>query len=368
MMCYSACPETARAWKNGWTMALEEINASGGVLGRPLEVISRDTRGDPSDALQVANDLVSRDQVVMLYGSLYDHVNLAMSNFARNHQILYFSPAGGTLKLTGEEWHDLYFQYQPPISGWIGPIVDKKEVSTANRWAVVSANYEFGRSLVDEFQTRMEQVNPDFEFVEKQWFPIFKLDAGSVAQVLSQTEVDGLFVLAFESDYVKFVREGRKRNLFENKVIVAPVGGHPGYIRQLGEEAPVGWWSTGYPVEQFNKPGLVSFREKYQSRYDGLPDMFAQFGYVTLHFITDAMEKTGSTDSHLVAEMLRTTTFDTLDGPLSFREFDGASSYGMWIGKTGFYDELPTIVDWEFVDPVPYLRSREELMKLRAAN
>ena len=80
---YSGLPAFTLPYRNGWQLALAEINDKGGVLGRPLEVISRDDGGNPGNALTAANELVARENVVLLMGTFFSHVGLAVSDFAK---------------------------------------------------------------------------------------------------------------------------------------------------------------------------------------------------------------------------------------------------------------------------------------------
>lgn len=366
LLCYTGCPETAKFWRNGWTIALEEINANGGVLGKKLEVISRDTRGNPADAIQVLSELKDRENIKLIMGTLYDHVNLATIDFAKRNHILHLRGFGGTNKATGEHGHDRYFQLEPPIRVWTGPLADEAARKKIKKWAFVSADYEFGRSLVEQFQKDLKARLPDAEFIETQWFPIGKLNAGLVSQTIARSKPDGIFAVVFEGDYAKFVREGKKRGLFENRMIINPVGAHPGYIRQLGQEAPVGWWSaTGYPAQEIDAPKHKAFIEKYKQRFGELPSLGVVYGYTVLHLYAKAIEKAGNTNPNDVANAIRNLTFDGLQGKITFRAFDGASSQGTYIGQTGFVNDVPTIVNWHFVEPEPYLPTKEEIRTLR---
>ncbi len=83
---YSAIPAFTVPYRNGATLAIEEINASGGVLGRPLELVSRDDNGKPEDALRNANDLVFNEKVVALSGTFFSNVGLARLRFCQDQQ------------------------------------------------------------------------------------------------------------------------------------------------------------------------------------------------------------------------------------------------------------------------------------------
>src|SRR5438128_7546479 len=85
---YKVFPAFLEPYKKGWELALEEINASGGVNGRKLEVVSRDDGGTPGDAVRVAEELLSREKVSILMGTFASNVGLAVSNLANQRKVL----------------------------------------------------------------------------------------------------------------------------------------------------------------------------------------------------------------------------------------------------------------------------------------
>ncbi|HLH51206.1 MAG TPA: ABC transporter substrate-binding protein, partial [Roseiarcus sp.] len=88
---YSALPAFTEPYRKGWQLALEEINAAGGVDGKKLEVISKDDGGKPAEAVTAANELVAKDGVVMLAGTFFSNIGLAISDFAKQKKILFLA-------------------------------------------------------------------------------------------------------------------------------------------------------------------------------------------------------------------------------------------------------------------------------------
>ena len=102
---YKSQPAFLEPYKKGWELALEEINASGGLLGRKVEVISRDDNGNPGDAVRVAEELVSREKVDVLFGTFLSHIGLAVTDFAKQRKVVFVAaeplhaPAASLLRL-----------------------------------------------------------------------------------------------------------------------------------------------------------------------------------------------------------------------------------------------------------------------------
>ncbi|MBW6495937.1 MAG: ABC transporter substrate-binding protein, partial [Burkholderiaceae bacterium] len=88
---YKAQAAFLEPYRKGWELALEEVNAAGGVLGRQLEVVSRDDNGNPGDAVRAAEELVAREKVAAIFGTFLSHVGLAVSDFARQRKVLFLA-------------------------------------------------------------------------------------------------------------------------------------------------------------------------------------------------------------------------------------------------------------------------------------
>jgi len=86
---YSKLASFTFPYRNGWQLALEEINNSGGVMGKKINVISRDDAGKPGNAVTIAGELVQKNKVVLLMGSFFSHVGLALTDFAKRNRVLY---------------------------------------------------------------------------------------------------------------------------------------------------------------------------------------------------------------------------------------------------------------------------------------
>src|SRR5437879_1311707 len=97
---YKAQPAFLEPYRRGWEMALEEVNAAGGVLGRKLEVVSRDDGGNPGDAVRVAEELFTREGVSMLAGTFLSHLGLAVTEFAKQKKVFFLAAEPLTDKIT----------------------------------------------------------------------------------------------------------------------------------------------------------------------------------------------------------------------------------------------------------------------------
>src|SRR5881396_1386893 len=261
---YKVFPAFLEPYKKGWQLALEEINRSGGVLGRQLEVVSRDDGGTPGDAVRVAEELLSREQASVLMGTFASNVGLAVSNLANQRKVLFVAAEPLTDKIVWENGNRYTFRLRPSTYMQTAMLIPEAAKLKKKRWAIVYPNYEYGVSAATTFKQLLKAAQPDVEFVAEQAPPLGKVDAGSVVQALADAKPDAIFNVLFAADLQKFVREGNTRGLFVNRTVFNLLGGEPEYLDPLKDETPEGWWVTGYPWSEIHTPEHKKFRDAYE--------------------------------------------------------------------------------------------------------
>ncbi|MCB1556958.1 MAG: ABC transporter substrate-binding protein [Alphaproteobacteria bacterium] len=336
--------------RNGVKLAVEEINNAGGLLDRrPLEVIYRDGgSGNPADVLKDAEELVNRHNVKFITGTGPDNNGLAVSSWAKRNKIFYLKGINGTNKHIWQEGHRYAFRFDVPNYMYGQALAAAAAETGAKRWAFVGPDYEFGRSVLEDFQKALKERIPEAEWVEIQWHPIQKIEAGLVAQAIEHKKPDAILVAHWGSDATQFIREGTKRGLFDNRTVVSVLLGQPEGLEVLGEEAPVGWITQGYPYNDIDTPAHKAFVEAYRAKYEDNPGWFAFTGYNMMKSLATAVEKAGTDDMESIVDAMEGLTFDSTAGPITYRAADHQSNLGLWIGKTAIVDGTPTIVDWTY--------------------
>ncbi len=365
---YSGLPAFTLPYRNGWQLALEEINAKGGVLGRPLEVVSRDDGGKPGDALTAANELVARENVVLLMGTFFSHVGLAVSDFARQKKVLFLAAEPLTDALIWEKGNRYTFRLRPSVSMQAGMLAQEAAKVPATRWSSIAPNYEYGQSAVAAFRRIMGQKRSDLEWNGEQWPPLNKIDAGPAVQALLQADPQALFNVTFGADLSQFVREGTTRSLFKGREVVSLLTGEPEYLDPLKAEAPVGWLVTGYPWYAIDTPAHTGFLKAYEAKFDDTPRLGSVVGYTALLSVAAILAKAGSTESEKMVDAAQGISVDMPFGTIIFRAADHQSTMGAFVGRTAVKDGKGIMVDWHYADGADYLPPPEEAKKLRPAD
>ena len=365
---YKAQPAFLDPYKKGWELALEEINASGGVLGRKFEVISRDDNGNPGDAVRVAEELVSREKVDAIFGTFLSHIGLAVTDFAKQRKVLFLAAEPLTDKITWQNGNRYTFRLRPSTYMQVAMLVPEAAKLKKKRWALVYPNYEYGQSAVATFKQLLKAAQPDVEFVAEQAPALGRVDAGSVAQALADAKPDAIFNVLFGADLSKFVREGNTRGLFKDRTVFSLLSGEPEYLDPLRDEAPEGWWVTGYPWYSVKTPEHDKFLTAYQRKWKEYPRLGSVVGYASLMSIAAAIRKAGSTDTEKMIVAFRGLQVDTPMGKVSYRAQDHQSTMGAWIGQTAVNQGRGVMKNFRYVDGASVQPSDAEVKKLRPAD
>lgn len=362
---YTRFPAFTFPYRNGWQLALDEVNAKGGVLGRRLEVISKDDGGKPGDAVTVAAELVARDRAVVLFGTLLSNVGLAVADFANQRKVPFLAAEPLTDAIAWEKGNPYTFRLRPGTYVQAAMLAEEAATLPAQRWASVAPNYEYGQSAVEAFRRLLGTRRSDVAWVGEQWPALGKIDAGATVQALSRTAPEAIFNVTFGADLAQFVREGKLRGTFENRVVVSILSGEPDWIDPLKDEAPEGWIVTGYPWYALETPEHVTFRTAYMDRFNDYPRLGSVVGYASIQSLAAALEKAGSTDAEAVVRALRGLEVDTPLGRIRYRVADQQSTMGTFVGRLTVRDGMPRMVDWRFGDGATYLPSEAEAAALR---
>jgi branched-chain amino acid transport system substrate-binding protein len=365
---YTRLPAFTLPYKKGWELAVEEINEAGGIDGRMIEVISRDDTGDPATAIRIAEELVSKEGADLIFGTFLSNIGLAVADFAKQKQVLFLASEPLSDAIVWSKGNRYTYRLRPSTHMQAAMLAEQAAKLDAKRWATVSPNYAYGRDAVKAFQSELKRLRPDVEFVEEQWPPVFKIDAGSTVRALEAAKPDAIYNVTFAGDLAKFVREGSLRGLFEGRDVVSLLTGEPEYLLPLGDETPDGWIVTGYPALDIDTDEHKAFASAYMARFNEEPKLGSIVGYNSILAIAAAIRKAGSTDTDaLIAAMEGLEIESSPFGPFKFRAADHQSTMGAFVGKTALVDGQPKMVDWAYADGADYLPTEEEAAKLRPA-
>lgn len=355
-------------YKKGWELAVEQVNASGGLLGKKLEIVSRDDNGTPGDAVRIAEELVTREKVSFLIGTFPSHVGLAVASFAKEKKTLFIAAEPLTDKIVWDQGNKYTFRLRASTYMQTAMLVPEAAKLKKKRWAIVYPNYEYGQSATAAFKQLMKAAQPDVEFVIEQAPPLGKIEAGAVADAIAAAKPDAIFSSLFGADLAKFVREGQTRDLFKNVAVFNLLAGEPEYLDPLKDEAPVGWWVTGYPWYAINTPEHKAFADAYQKKFNDYPRLGSIVGYATVQSAAAVIKKAGTLDTEKLVAAMKGLTHSTPLGNITYRPQDHQSTMGAYVGKIGLKDGKGIMTDWYYADGAKFLPSDADVAKMRPAD
>ncbi|MGB7013778.1 MAG: ABC transporter substrate-binding protein [Pseudolabrys sp.] len=364
---YKIQPQFLDPYKKGWEMAVDEVNAKGGVLGKKLEVVSRDDGGNPGDAVRAADELVTREGVPMIAGTFLSHIGLAVTNFAGQKKVFFLAAEPLTDKITWQNGNRYTYRLRASTYMQVAMLIPGAAAAKKKRWALVYPNFEYGQSAAENFKALLKKAQPDVEFVTEQAPPLGKVDAGAVVQALDDAKPDAIFNVLFGADLSKLVREGNTRGVFKNRTVVSLLTGEPEYLDPLKDESPVGWIVTGYPWDKIKTPEHTAFVDAYKKKYNDYPRLGSIVGYVTFKSLAAGIAKAGSTDTEKLVEAFKDLKVESPFGPFTYRASDHQATMGAYVGTIALEGGKGVMVDFKYVDGATVLPSDAEVKKLRPA-
>ncbi len=365
---YKAQPAFLEPYKKGMELAVQEVNAAGGVNGRKIELVTRDDNANPGDAVRLAEELVSRERVDVLTGTFLSHIGLALTDFAKQKKVFFLAGEPLTDRIVWQNGNRYTFRLRPSTYMQVAMLVPEAAALKKRRWALIYPNYEYGQSAAATFKQLLKAAQPDVEFVAEQAPPLGKVDAGSVVQALADAKPDAIFNVLFGADLSKFVREGNTRGLFQGREVVSLLTGEPEYLDPLKKEAPNGWLVTGYPWYAIATPEHKAFLTAYEARFKEPPRLGSVVGYSAIKSLVEGMKKAKSTETEKLIVAFRGLQVPTPFGTITYRAEDHQSTMGGYVGRTKNEGGKGVMVNFRYLDGAKFLPSADEVKKLRPAD
>jgi branched-chain amino acid transport system substrate-binding protein len=279
--------------------------------------------------------------------------------------VFFLASASLTDRIVWESGNRYTFRLRPSTYTHAAVLVPYAASLKRKRWAFVYPNYEYGQSAVASFKELLKKAQPDVEFVADFAPPLGKIDAGSVVQALADAQPQAILNVLFGADLAKFVRQGKIRNVFDDVEVVSLLTGDPEYLDTLKEDAPDGWYVTGYPWYLIKTPEHLAFLDAYQKQFNDYPRISSIVGYSTMKALAAGIARAGSTNSEALSKAFEGLEFMSPSGKVAFRAIDHQSTLGLYVGKTALQDGRGVMTSYEYLDCALFQPSDEEVRKRR---
>lgn len=316
----------------GAELAVSEINAKGGVLGRKIELLPRDSKASADEAVRLARELIIKNSVDFLAGTLTSAEAPAVSTVAKENKIVFVAPTAKLTELTlPPQLHPYVFRVasNTDVEGRAGAslMAKWKDVKTV---ATIAPDYAYGRDSIASFVEKIKKLRPDIQIVDQQWPKLGEADFTPFITAQMGKKPDAVYCSLFAGDFVTFTKEATPLGYFKainNRLIDGAEVGTVDEAQALGDNYPYGiiadaydpviWGGAGEPAEHkaFEKNLQTFMKSKYGSGW-------AIVGYEAIEALAEGAKKAGNTKSDDVAKALLGMTFDT---PVGKRTFSATS-------------------------------------------
>jgi branched-chain amino acid transport system substrate-binding protein len=311
----------------GAEMAVAEINAKGGVLGRKLELMSGDSKANADEAVRLSRELIIKDSVDFLVGTLTSAEAPAVSTVAKENKIVFIAPTSKSTILTdATHIHPYIFRISSntDVEGLAGATLMArwKEVKTV---ATIAPDYAYGRDSIAAFIAALKKLRPDIAIVDQEWPKLGEPDFTAFITAQMGKKPDAIYCSLFAGDFVTFTKEATPLGYFKavnNRVIDGAEVGTTDEAQALGNDYPYGIVSDAYdPViwGGTEPPAHKKFIEDLKAFTKGqYASGWSIVGYQAIYALAEGIKKAGDTKSDDVAKALLGLSFDTPVGQRTF--------------------------------------------------
>src|SRR6185312_15323899 len=235
----------------GAEMAVSEINAKGGVLGRKIELMSRDSKASADEAVRLARELIIKNSVDFLVGTLTSAEAPAVSTVAKENKIVFIAPTSKSTLLTdATHIHPYIFRIasNTDVEGLAGAtlMAKWKDVKTV---ATIAPDYAYGRDSIAAFIAALKKLRPDIQIVDQQWPKLGEPDFTAFITAQMSKKADAVYCSLFAGDFVTFTKQATPRGYFKainNRLIDGGEIGTPDEAHALGTDYPYGVIGDAY--------------------------------------------------------------------------------------------------------------------------
>ncbi|HVL57499.1 MAG TPA: ABC transporter substrate-binding protein [Burkholderiaceae bacterium] len=349
----------------GAQMLVEEVNAKGGVLGRPLQLIVRDTKGQADEAVRVTRELILKDNVDFVVGTLTSAEGPAVSPIARENKVVFIAPITKTDMLTApQNLHPYVFRTASTTT-----TEGRSAAQVMAQWkdikrvGTISYDYAYGQDVTRAFVEHLKKLRPDIEIVDQQWPKLGEQDYSPFINAQLARKPDAVFSSLWGGGFLTFAQQARAVKFFEalnHRFVGAGEAGSIETARTMGADYPVGIWANSYDVfnwadgPQSHKDWVDRVRKFTKEEH---PSSWPLVGYMAMQALVAGIQKANSVDSERVSKALRGISYDTPLGKQTIREKDHNANRGQFWGKMVKDPKypFPVMTEIKYVDPLPLM-------------
>ncbi len=329
----------------GATMALEEINGAGGILGCKLEMKFMDDENKAATGVKNARYLVTEWGAHFMVGTDSSGVAMALGPVLAELKRIHFFTHAATHRLTeelvaGKGIQEIVRVSVPVYQDAVLPALIFKDRRDIKRWATIGADYEYGYVTWNLFKETLRKYRPDAEFVAEAWAPFLTLDFSPHVSAVMAQKPDAILATPWAGEAVMLLRQALIQGVFDQiQVWFQAMGGSVDVLEGIAAEVQRDrfkgkLWATARYIHNWpDTPENKAFVERFKKRWARLPNYSAETTYSALFILKAAVEKSRSLETAKVIEGLKGMQIKNPGGLRVFRAEDHQFVYNVPAGR-----------------------------------
>lgn len=316
-------------------MALEKINAGGGLLGQTVRLVVADDGMTPANGTSNVRQMILSDHIKALFGPVSSAVGAAEETLAAQYHVPYFLFTANDVRMTTQVFTPYAFQVVPntvmeprAVARYLAELVGKKPITVA----IITPNYSFGRDSADSFVSALKASGVDVKILTQQFPKLGETDYTPYIPPLVAAHADYIFVGQYGGDLITFTKQALGFGLFKATTVVG------GYGRQvltaLAGQVPSGTIAFDRaPFWAMESEGVKRFTEEYHKHFNEWPSAWAILGYTAVETWAAGVKKAGDFDGDKIVAALSGATVETIRGPITLRACDHQGNVAEYVGR-----------------------------------
>ncbi len=355
--------------RDGFKMAVDKINAKGGVLGRKIEVVLRDDTFKSDVGLTMAKELILKENVDILMGTINSATALAISDLCKKEKVAFLVTFSKSGKITGEKGHRYVFNLNENtdmIGRATATVLAKKPFV---KYWIAGDDYEYGHAIADGIWNHLKSINPKVQLAGQSWWKMRETDFNPYITQILAAKPDFVIVATGGGSMVNFQKAAQSTGFNKRVPFYQHTGIELSTLMPQGQNAPEGVYGTAnylfyFPDTKENK----AFADEFKALYQRHPKSGAVYGYMAAQYIAKSYEKAGKVDKEKFIDALEGMSLESPIGKLEVRACDHQIVLPMFFGVTKKSPKYEFLVGSELVS-IPgkeYIPTCEEIRKERA--
>ncbi len=334
--CYSGPASTyTNDVRDGFKLEVKKINAAGGILGRKIEVLTRDSKFKVDLGLSAAKELIYRENVDIMMGTINSALALAISNMCKKEKVPFFVTFSKSAKITGAKGHRYVFSIteNTALAGKAAAAGLAKK--PYKKYWIAGDDYEYGHAIADGVWSNLKKMKPGVELLGQSWWKVGEPDFTPYITAILSAKPDAVIVATGGRDCVPFLKAAKTTGFNERVPFFMHTATELSTLKPLGLQAPEGVIGTSnyffyYPETTANK----SFVKKFETAYSRKPAVGAVYGFLAAKFIFGAYKKAGKVDTEKFIDNVEGMWVNSPVGKVTMRAYDHQAMLPMFMGVT----------------------------------